>query len=30
MEGGHIVEQGSPAELENSTNERFNQFVKKH
>ncbi|MGO2018422.1 amino acid ABC transporter permease/ATP-binding protein [Psychrobacter sp.] len=28
MEGGHIIEQGSPAELENSTNERFNQFIK--
>ncbi len=30
MEGGHIVEQGSPSELENSQNERFNQFIKKH
>ncbi|MGP5211565.1 amino acid ABC transporter permease/ATP-binding protein [Psychrobacter alimentarius] len=27
MEGGHIVEQGSPEALRNSTNERFNQFV---
>ncbi|MGP4965323.1 amino acid ABC transporter permease/ATP-binding protein [Psychrobacter celer] len=27
MEGGHIVEQGSPEVLRNSTNERFNQFV---
>lgn len=27
MEGGHIIEQGSPAELKVSQNDRFNQFV---
>lgn len=27
MEGGHIIEQGSPEALRNSSNERFNQFV---
>lgn len=30
MEGGHIVEQGSPAELEHSRNERFKQFIRTH
>ena len=30
MEDGHIVEQGSPNELEHSQNERFKQFIRKH